>query len=119
MRRIVIEALRVQASCDDNVVSDNNFMSNSFDVSTNGQKVMNSFNNNYWDKYEGYDLNRDDTGDVPYRPVSLYAVTVEQMPHGLLLMRSFMVYLMDKAERLIPSLTPVNLMDERPRMTPV
>lgn len=112
-------AMRIQASCDGNTVSDNDFMSNSFDVSTNGKKVLNSFNNNYWDKYEGYDLNHDGTGDVPYRPVSLYAVTVEQMPHGLLLMRSFMVYLMDRAERLIPSLTPVDLMDERPRMTPV
>ncbi len=30
--------------------------------------VLNTFNNNYWDKYEGYDLNSDGTGDVPLPP---------------------------------------------------
>jgi nitrous oxidase accessory protein len=111
-------ALRVQASCDENVIRNNNFFGNSFDVSTNGQLVLNTFNGNYWDKYEGYDLNRDGIGDVPYRPVSLYAMVVEQMPYGLMLMRSFMVYLMDRAEKIIPAMTPVRLMDEKPRMRP-
>jgi nitrous oxidase accessory protein len=111
-------ALRVQASCDDNLIHRNNFYGNSFDVSTNGHLVLNTFSDNYWDKYEGYDLNRDGIGDVPYRPVSLYAVVVEQMPYGLMLMRSFMVYLMDRAEKLIPSLTPEQLLDATPRMHP-
>lgn len=112
-------ALRVQASCDANVIQQNNFFGNSFDVSTNGSLVLNSFNGNYWDRYEGYDLNRDGVGDVPFRPVSLYAVVVERMPYGLMLMRSFMVYLMDKAEKIIPSLTPEQLMDEKPAMKPL
>lgn len=112
-------ALRVQASCDANVIRGNNFFGNSFDVSTNGSLVLNTFNGNYWDKYEGYDLDRNGIGDVPYRPVSLYAVVVERMPHALMLMRSFMVYLMDKAEKIIPSLTPEQLMDEKPVMRPL
>jgi nitrous oxidase accessory protein len=125
--RIVVEqnvfrengwALRVQASCDANTIRANNFFGNSFDVATNGHLVLNSFDSNYWDKYEGYDLNRDGIGDIPYRPVSLYAVVVEQMPYGLMLMRSFMVYLMDRAEKIIPSLTPEQLMDEKPQMHP-
>lgn len=111
-------AVRIQASCDANVLRQNNFLGNTFDVSTNGHLVLNTFENNYWDKYEGYDLDHDGTGDIPFRPVSLYAVVVEQMPHGLLLMRSFMVYLMDKAEKVMPSLTPEKLMDERPLMHP-
>jgi nitrous oxidase accessory protein len=112
-------ALRVQASCDANVIRENNFFGNSFDVSTNGSLVLNTFNGNYWDRYEGYDLNRDGVGDVPFRPVSLYAVVVERMPYGLMLMRSFMVYLMDKAEKIIPSLTPELLMDQTPAMKPL
>lgn len=112
-------ALRVQASCDGNVVRQNNFFGNSFDVSTNGSLVLNTFDGNYWDRYEGYDLNRDGIGDVPFRPVSLYAVVVERMPYGLMLMRSFMVYLMDKAEKIIPSLTPEQLQDEKPAMKPL
>ncbi len=112
-------ALRVQASCDANEVRQNNFFGNSFDISTNGHLVLNTFEGNYWDRYEGYDLNRDGAGDVPFRPVSLYAVVVERMPFGLMLMRSFMVYLMDKAEKVIPSLTPEHLMDDKPAMKPM
>lgn len=112
-------ALRVQASCDANVVRQNNFFGNSFDVSTNGHLVLNTFDGNYWDKYEGYDLDHDGVGDVPFRPVSLYAVVVERMPYGLMLLRSFMVYLMDKAEKIIPSLTPEQLTDDKPAMKPV
>ncbi|MCY7330525.1 MAG: nitrous oxide reductase family maturation protein NosD [Saprospiraceae bacterium] len=112
-------ALRVQASCDANVIRQNNFFGNSFDVSTNGSLVLNTFDGNYWDRYEGYDLHRDGVGDVPFRPVSLYAVVVERMPYGLMLMRSFMVYLLDKAEKIIPSLTPEQLMDEKQAMQPL
>lgn len=112
-------ALRVQASCDANVIRENNFLGNSFDVSTNGSLVLNSFDGNYWDRYEGYDLNRDGVGDIPFRPVSLYAILVERMPYGLVLMRSLMVYLLDKAEKIIPSLTPEQLKDEKPAMQPL
>ncbi len=109
-------ALRIQASCMDNIITGNNFTANTFDVSTNGETQLNSFSNNYWDKYEGYDLNKDGFGDVPYRPVSLYSMIVEQLPPGLLFVRSFIVYLLDKAEKIIPSLTPLNLLDEKPVM---
>lgn len=109
-------ALKVQASCDDNVFHHNNFTGNSFDAGTNGTMVLNKFYNNYWDKYEGYDINKDGIGDIPYHPVSMYSMIVEQNPHALMLMRSFTVSLIDKAEKAIPSLTPENLMDEKPLM---
>lgn len=112
-------ALRVQASCSDNVFKRNNFRKNTFDVATNGTMVLNTFINNYWDKYEGYDLNRDQLGDVPYHPVSLYAMIVEQMPYGVMLLRSSIVTLLDRAEKAIPSLTPDALIDPRPSMKPI
>ncbi len=111
-------AIKVQASCDDNTFHNNNFHGNSFDVATNGTMMLNKFYNNYWDKYEGYDLNRDGIGDVPYHPVSMYAMVVEQNPNTLMLMRSFIVSLLDKAEKAIPSLTPENLVDEKPLIKP-
>ncbi len=107
-------ALRIQSSCVDNIIEHNNFIGNTFDVSTNGETQLSNFNSNYWDKYEGYDLNRDGEGDIPYRPVSLFSVIVEQLPPSLLLLRSFMVYLLDKAEKIIPSLTPEYLIDNKP-----
>lgn len=109
-------AIKVQASCDDNIFHHNNFTSNSFDVGTNGTMVLNQFENNYWDKYEGYDMNKDGIGDIPYHPVSMYSVIIEQNPTTLMLFRSFMVSLLDKAEKAIPSLTPENLIDNKPMM---
>ena len=111
-------ALKVQASCDDNTFHHNNFYGNSFDIATNGSKTLNTFYNNYWDKYEGYDINKDGIGDVPYHPVSMYSMIVEQNPNSLMLLRSFMVSLLDKAEKAIPSLTPENLIDEKPMIKP-
>ncbi len=109
-------ALKIQASCDDNIFHHNNFLGNSFDVGTNGTLVLNKFDSNYWDKYEGYDIDRNGYGDVPYHPVSMYSMIVEQNPHTLMLFRSLMVQLMDKAEKAIPGLTPENLADNKPFM---
>jgi len=81
--------------------------------------VLNTFNNNYWDKYEGYDLNKDKVGDIPYHPLSLFSVIVERNPPAMLLFRSFMSSLLDKAEKMLPSLTPENLRDDFPFMKPI
>lgn len=111
-------AVRLQASCDDNIFQHNNFMANTFDLVTNGTLVLNTIDNNYWDKYEGYDLNKDSIGDVPYLPVSMYGMLVERMPTAVLLWRSFLVYLLDRAEKAIPAMIPVNLKDNFPSMQP-
>lgn len=111
-------ALKLQASCEDNLFARNNFFANTFDVATNNALVLNRLENNYWDKYEGYDLDRDGTGDVPFRPVSLYARIAEDMPYAMMLWRSFMVTLLDRAEKVMPSLTPENLRDDTPAMRP-
>src|SRR5690606_24067095 len=111
-------AIKLQASCDDNVFSRNNFTRNTFDITTNGSLVLNEISNNYWDRYQGYDLNKDNIGDVPYRPVSMYAMVVERMPTAVLLWRSFLVFLLDRAESAIPVLTPEHLKDDSPQMKP-
>ena len=112
-------ALRIQASCDQNIIHHNNFQGNTFDVATNGTMMLNKFYNNYWDRYEGYDLNKDRVGDVPFHPVSMYSMVIEQNSNALLLLRSFIVSILDKAEKAIPSLTPEQLVDEKPLMKPL
>lgn len=109
-------ALRIQASCDQNEVHHNNFQGNTFDIATNGSLMLNYFFANYWDKYEGYDLDKNGTGDVPYHPVSLYSMVIEQNPTSVLLLRSFMVTLLDKSEKAVPSLTPQQFADDKPLM---
>lgn len=108
-------AMRIQASCDDNVFEKNNFMGNSFDVATNGTMMLNTFNGNYWDKYDGYDLDRNGIGDVPYYPVSVYAVITERIPTAMILYRSFLTNIMDQVEKVMPSIIPDQLKDDKPR----
>ena len=102
----------------ENRVKDNNFINNIFDVSTNGGAVMNDFSKNYWDKNEAYDLNKDNISDVPYHPLSLYSVLSERNPSIMVLFKSFFVDLLDRIEKIIPSLTPENFVDEKPLMKP-
>jgi len=109
-------AVRLLANCEQNTFARNNFISNTFDVTTNGTLNLNLFEHNYWDKYEGYDLNKDQAGDVPYRPMSLYSQVVEKVPAAVILLRSFMVNLLDRAEKSIPSLTPESVKDDTPVM---
>lgn len=112
-------ALKIQASCINNTISNNNFIANTFDVGTNGSLSLNNFNSNYWDRYDGYDINRDGKGDVPYHPVSLYSMIVERNPPSMLLFRSLIVSLMDKTEKVLPVITPENLKDDQPLMKPL
>lgn len=112
-------AMKMQASCMDNQINRNNFYGNTFDVATNGRLTLNKFESNYWDKYEGYDLNKDGFGDVPYHPLSLFTVLVEKNPSAMLLFRSFMITLLDKSEKVLPSITPDNFKDEKPLMRPM
>lgn len=108
--------MKIQANCMDNEIVNNNFLKNTFDISTNGSLVLNTFNSNFWDKYEGYDLDKDGMGDVPYHPLSLFAVLTENTPSAMLLYRSFMITLLDKSEKVLPSITPDNFVDNKPLM---
>lgn len=110
--------IKLQASCDDNNFIHNNFIGNTFDISTNGTLVLNKINSNYWDKYQGYDLNKDGKGDVPHPPVNLFSLIVERIPPAIMLWRSFLVFLLDRAEKVIPAITPENLKDHLPAMKP-
>jgi nitrous oxidase accessory protein len=112
-------AIKIQASCDGNNIERNNFRGNTFDIGTNGSLVLNKFNGNYWDKYEGYDLNKNKVGDVPYHPVSIYSMIIDNNPSALMLFRSLIVSLLDKSEKIIPTVTPEDLKDDYPLMHPL
>ncbi|HEV2483024.1 MAG TPA: nitrous oxide reductase family maturation protein NosD [Puia sp.] len=112
-------AIRIQASCSADTITRNDFLGNTFDVATNGSLVLNNFDRNYWDKYQGYDLNRDGYGDIAYHPVSLYAMVAEKNPAAMLLYHSFMVDLLDRTEKVVPGITPVDLVDQFPLIKPI
>ncbi|NNG16913.1 MAG: nitrous oxide reductase family maturation protein NosD [Gemmatimonadales bacterium] len=107
-------AVRLLGSSDDNVFRRNMFEGNAFDVTTNSRQTSSRFVENYWDRYAGYDLDRDGYGDVPFRPVRLFSVLVERHEPALILLRSLFVDLLDLAEHVLPMLTPELLVDQRP-----
>lgn len=111
-------AVRILASSSDNEFINNNIIGNSFDLSTNSSMSNNKFGSNYWDKYSGYDMDKDGKGDVPYYPVRLFAFIVEKNPPLIILLNSFFIFILDLAENLIPSITPAAMIDNSPLMQP-
>jgi nitrous oxidase accessory protein len=111
-------AVRVLGDATDNRFTGNRFVGNTFDVGTVAGRNTNVFDANYWDHYQGYDLNRDGYGDVGFQPVRLFSLFVQESEPSLILLHSFFIDLLDMAERVIPSLTPETLIDAHPLMTP-
>lgn len=109
-------ALRLLANSLDNRFSGNTFVGNAFDVTTNSRTASSTFDGNYWDRYRGFDLDHDGRGDVPFRPMRLFSLVVEQNPPALILLRSLFVDLLDVAERVLPVLTPEAMKDPAPLM---
>ena len=110
-------ALNILGSCADNTIRKNNFLYNTFDVSTNSSRNYNNYNGNFWSaNTAGYDLDRDGVSDVPYRPVKLFSYMVGNMQSTTILMRSLLVDLINHAEKVAPVITPHNLLDEEPMM---
>ncbi len=112
-------AVKIMANSQANRFAANDFIGNTFDVATNSRRAYSTFSGNYWDRYRGYDLERDGAGDVPFHPVRLFSLIVERHEPALILLRSFFVDLLDAAERVVPALTPEALADQAPRMAPV
>jgi nitrous oxidase accessory protein len=109
-------ALRVLGNATDNLFRGNRFAGNSFDVGTAPGRQSNLYDANYWDHYRGYDLDRDGYGDVPYQPVGLFSLLVQENEPALILLHSFFIDLLDLAERVVPALAPETLVDRRPLM---
>ena len=109
-------ALNIFGSCMDNEIAYNNFIANTFDLTTNSSRSHDNYHDNYWDKYSGYDLDKDGIGDVPHRPVKLFSYLISKVPESIILLRSFFIDMINLAEQVTPVFTPQLLMDNRPKM---
>lgn len=109
-------AIKLMANSMNNSFFKNDFISNTFDLSTNSRQNFNSFDGNYYSKYTGYDLDKNGIGDVAYRPVKLFSILAEQQKPTLILINSFFIELLNIAESIFPSLTPETLVDNSPML---
>jgi nitrous oxidase accessory protein len=109
-------AVKIAASTIDGRFTRNDFIANTFDVVTDARQITSTFAGNYWDSYDGYDLDRDGVGDVPHWPVRLFSLLAARAEPSLVLLRSAFVELLDAAERVLPVLTSDSVNDPRPAM---
>ncbi|KAA3616137.1 MAG: nitrous oxide reductase family maturation protein NosD [Calditrichaeota bacterium] len=112
-------AVRFLGACYGNKLLQNNFLNNALDISYVGRMNGNIFDKNFWSDYTGYDLNKDNIGDVPYRPVKLFSYIVNQTPETIILLRSLFVDIINFSEKVSPIFTPDNLQDLNPAMVPI
>ena len=112
-------AIKMRGSSMDNELTRNNFRGNSFSIATDKTTSTNNYHHNYWEDYEGYDLDRDGVGDVPHRPVSLFSYMTTKIDASILLLRSSFVEVLNFTEKIAPAVTPEKLVDEQPLMRPV
>lgn len=111
-------AVQIFGNCENNIFSGNSFTKNIFDISTNSRQNENSYIGNYWDIYDGYDLDNDGIGDKPYFPVKIFSYWVANYPFLMVLFRSPVIEALEIAERAFPVLTPSTLLDSKPKLKP-
>ena len=108
-------AVRLLGSSEDVNFEQNNFIGNTFEISTStNYSSHNTFQGNYWSSYTGYDLDHDGIGDVPHKPVKLFTYLVEDVPASVILLRSMFMDLLELIEKVAPVLTPENIIDTAP-----
>ena len=112
-------AAEIYTNSYDNIFKSNNFIDNQFDVATNSTRNTSQFERNHWDRYRGYDLDRDGRGDVAFRPVSVFSYWVGRFPELGILLNSPVVRFLEVAERVFPAMTPKTLTDPAPMMRPI
>lgn len=112
-------AVKIAGACYTNKFEKNNFLYNALDISYNSKLNDNTFDENYWSSYTGYDLDKNGYGDVPYRPVKLFSYMVNKTPETIILLRSLFVDILNFSEKVSPVFTPDDLLDNNPLMKPL
>lgn len=74
---------------------------------------------NYWDDYQGLDLNDDRIGDVPYEAGTAFDRMVAAKPMLQLFFESPAVRMLSATEKIIPSAQSGKLKDQFPQLAPV
>lgn len=104
-----------------NVLQDNRLESNYVQVSVDAgaSAKRNDWDGNYWDDYEGFDINGDGIGDTSHE-MRVYADRLwMDVPAASFFKGSAVLSMLDFLERLAPLSEPIVLLnDARPKMSP-
>ncbi len=116
-------AFHFYATIKNNTIKHNNIIGNLEDVVRDikgGRYYKNDIELNYWDRYIGFDKNRDGVSDIPYQ-VLVYADKLWQFDHHLKFFYATpLLSIVDFLERLAPFNEPVLLLeDTKPKTKPI
>ena len=102
-----------------NIFERNSFKGNQTQISVAGGKTANRnvWKDNYWDDYEGFDLDKDGIGDTPYELYGYADRIWMDVPAARFLQGTPVMAVLDFLERLAPFSAPDMLVrDKRPLM---
>lgn len=105
-----------------NVFHDNTLRDNQTQVQAEeeGNLMRTRWSRNYFDDYQGYDLDGDGFGDVPYESRSLSEQLLSERPELAFFRGTAALNLIDAAAAVMPIFRPGPLfIDRRPRMRPL
>jgi len=116
------EALHFHASIKNNVITHNTIIGNMDDVvkdTRDGYKGDNTIAYNYWDRYEGFDRDRDNIGDTPHKNY-IYADQLWQYDHRVKFFYGTPILSMiNFLAKIAPFIKPILLLeDTKPLMHP-
>lgn len=114
-------AVHINASCEENRLSGNNFISNLSDLVVDAKGYPNYWSEggrgNYWSDYPGYDLDGDAIGDIPHRLQNTFEFLEGDYPEVRLYLFSPAAQLLAIAEQVFPILHSSDKKDQFPLMT--
>jgi nitrous oxidase accessory protein len=116
-------ALEMFASAEANTFVENNFIANLTPIHVIGRTTSTRWSaggrGNYWSEYDGYDLDGDGIGDVPFQIRNLYEKLEGNHPRLRLYFQSPAAQALVAAERAFPIMRTAAEADDRPLMRPV
>jgi nitrous oxidase accessory protein len=120
VNEIAIEAF---SSAGEKTFQSNNFVENLSPMWVVGKQTSNSWNGeqrgNYWSGYDGYDLDGDGVGDVPFKIQNVFEHLEGNYPRLRLYLFSPAAQALAVAERVLPVIEGSREFDHYPLMKPV
>jgi len=113
-------AIQMNGGGDANVLAQNNFIHNLtellLDVGRTEIQWTDSTGGNYWTGYDGYDLDGDGIGDIPYNIQNVFQVMESNCPEVRYYLFSPAAEILEAAEKALPILGQGKSRDEAPRI---
>jgi nitrous oxidase accessory protein len=114
--------IRFLADWKGNVFKNNQFKSNISQIIVSGGRTANrnAWEGNYWDDYEGFDVNKDGEGDTPYELYAYADRIWKDVPNAQFFKGSPILEMIDFLERLAPFSPPsLVVRDKKPVIDPL